>query len=190
MKKGRSSVSMPKRHCKKHFRESEDIGSSDGGEQFGKLIAVGHGEKNSIDDDCVADKMHEEVICDEGGPRQRTKSCSSSMDVTPSADVILQAQPHFGHAGQHTLVISSVAVQAPRPRLGRSDAGSIKTHVVDFDKVPKRRTPPSVASVAPHQGFARGRRRGVNFRRDDRGHHSSEGHRNEGQTHVQCEGVP
>lgn len=46
---------------------------------------------NSSDDDCVADKMHQEVICDEGERRQRTKSCSSSMVVTPSADVIPQA---------------------------------------------------------------------------------------------------
>ena len=88
-------MSMPKRHYKKHLRETEDIGSSDGSERFDKLIAVGHGEKNSSDDDCVADKMHEEVICDEGECCQRTKSCSSSMGVTPSADAILQAKPQL-----------------------------------------------------------------------------------------------
>ena len=53
---------MLRGHYKKHLRETEDIGFSDGSEQFDKLIAVGHGEKNSSDDDCVADKMHQEVI--------------------------------------------------------------------------------------------------------------------------------
>ena len=85
-------MSMPRRHYKKHVRQTEDVGFSDGSEQFDKLIAVGHGEKNISDDDCVADKMHQEVIFDEGERRQRTKSCSF-MGVTGSADVIPQAQP-------------------------------------------------------------------------------------------------